>query len=73
MSFTYSNNQQIKAEYKELIKSKNITMKEVSERLGLTTPQQLNNKFNNKRLSFDDLKTFLDVIGCEYEISFKDK
>lgn len=48
-------------------------MKQVSKRLELSTPQQLNNKFNNKRLSFDDLKQFLDVVGCEFEISFKDK
>lgn len=73
MSFTYSDNQQLKSEFKELIKSKNITMKQVSKRLDLSTPQQLNNKFNNKRLSFDDLKQFLDVVGCEFEISFKDK
>lgn len=73
MSFTYSDNQQLKSEFKELIKSKNITMKQVSKRLELSTPQQLNNKFNNKRLSFDDLKQFLDVVGCEFEISFKDK
>lgn len=73
MSFVYSSNQQVKAEYKELLKSKNVTMKQASELLELSTPQQLNNKFNNKRLSFDDLNKFLDVIGCEFEISFKDK
>ena len=73
MSFTYSDNQQLKAEYKELIKSKNISLTEVSRRLGLSTPQQLNNKFNNKRISFDDFQKFLDVVGCDFEITFKDK
>lgn len=73
MSFVYSDTQQLKTEYKELLKSKNITMKQVSERLELSTPQQLNNKFNNKRLSFDDLQKFLDVIGCDLEIAFKEK
>lgn len=73
MSFAYSSNQQLKAAYKELAKSKNITMREVARRLGLSTPQQLNNKFNNKRISFDDMQKFLDVIGCSLEISFKDK
>lgn len=73
MSFVYSDTQQLKTEYKELLKSKNITMKQVSERLELSTPQQLNNKFNNKRLSFDDLQKFLDVIGYDFEITFKER
>lgn len=73
MSFIYSDTQQLKTEYKELLKSKNITMKQVSERLELSTPQQLNNKFNNKRLSFDDLQKFLDVVGYDFEITFKEK
>lgn len=73
MSFVYSNTQQLKTEYKELLKSKNITMKQVSERLELSTPQQLNNKFNNKRLSFDDLQKFLEVVDCDLEITFKEK
>lgn len=73
MTFTYSNNQQLKAEFKSLIKDKNLSMVEISKRLGLSTPQQLNNKLNNKRFSFDDLKQFLDVIDCEFEITFKNK
>ena len=73
MTFTYSDNQQLKTEFKNLIKEKNLSMVEISKRLGLSTPQQLNNKFNNKRLSFDDLKQFLDVIDCEFEVTFKNK
>lgn len=73
MTFTYSDNQQLKTEFKNLIKDKNLSMVEISKRLGLSTPQQLNNKLNNKRFSFDDLKQFLDVIDCEFEITFKNK
>ena len=73
MSFIYSDNRQLKAAYKELIKSKNKTMKDVSRELGLSTPQQLNNKFNNKRISFDDMQKFLDAVGCSLEISFREK
>lgn len=73
MSFIYSDAQQLKTEYKELLKSKNITMKQASERLGLSTPQQLNNKFNNKRLSFEDLQKFLDIVGYSFEITFIEK
>ena len=73
MTFTYSDNQQLKTEFKNLVKDKNLSMVEISKRLGLSTPQQLNNKLNNKRFSFDDLKQFLDVIDCEFEITFKNK
>ena len=36
-------------------------------------PQQLNNKFNNKRLSFSDLKELCDIIDTDIFIELKDK
>lgn len=35
------------------------------------TPQQLNNKFNNKKVSLSDLKDFLGIMGYDYEIIIK--
>ena len=72
IAFDYLDNAQVKQNFKQLLKVKGYTMKEVSEKLGLSTPQQLNNKFNNKRLSLDDLNEFLRAVGCTLEISFKD-
>lgn len=73
MTFDYTDNTQLKENYKVLLKSKGFTMKKTSELIGLSTPQQLNNKFNNKRLSLEDLATALDAVGCTLEISFKEK
>ena len=46
-------------------------MLEASKLLGLSTPQQLNNKFNNKKISLSDLKNFLSIMGYDYEITIK--
>ena len=48
-----------------------MTMTEASQLLGLSTPQQLNNKFNNKKVSLSDLKDFLGIMGYDYEIIIK--
>ena len=48
INFTYKDNKQLKEIYKELLKRNGMTMTEASQLLGLSTPQQLNNKFNNK-------------------------
>ena len=69
MTFDYTDNTQLKENYKVLLKSKGFTMKKASELIGLSTPQQL----NNKRLSLEDLATALDAVGCTLEISFKEK
>lgn len=56
---------------KELLKRNGMTMTEASQLLGLSTPQQLNNKFNNKKVSLSDLKDFLGIMGYDYEIIIK--
>ena len=48
INFSYEDNKQLKEIYKELLKKNGLTMLEASKLLGLSTPQQLNNKFNNK-------------------------
>lgn len=68
ISFTYSDSHQLKDVYKKLLKDQGLTMSEASKRLGLSTPQQLTNKFNKKGISLDELKELLSVAGCEYEI-----
>jgi hypothetical protein len=61
----------LKEIYKELLKRNGMTMTEASQLLGLSTPQQLNNKFNNKKVSLSDLKDFLGIMGYDYEIIIK--
>ena len=68
INFTYKDNKQLKEIYKELLKRNGMTMTEASQLLGLSTPQQLNNKFNNKKVSLSDLKDFLGIMGYDYEI-----
>lgn len=71
INFSYEDNKQLKEIYKELLKKNGLTMLEASKLLGLSTPQQLNNKFNNKKISLSDLKKFLSIIGYDYEITIK--
>lgn len=71
INFSYEDNEQLKEIYKELLKKNGLTMLEASKLLGLSTPQQLNNKFNNKKISLSDLKNFLSIMGYDYEITIK--
>ena len=71
INFSYEDNKQLKEIYKELLKKNGLTMLEASKLLGLSTPQQLNNKFNNKNISLSDLKKFLSIMGYDYEITIK--
>ena len=71
INFSYEDNKQLKEIYKELLKKNGLTMLEASKLLGLSTPQQLNNKFNNKKISLSDLKNFLSIMGYVYEITIK--
>ena len=71
IKFIYKNNQQLKEIYKEAVKEKNYTLKEISEKLAIA-PQQLNNKFNNKRFSFDDFNDLCNIIGKKIQIELID-
>ena len=53
--FIFSENEQIKKEFKKIVIDEGLTMVEVANRCNLI-PQQLNNKFNNNRIAFTDLK-----------------
>ena len=63
--------QAIKRNLQRTTKRNGMTMTEASQLLGLSTPQQLNNKFNNKKVSLSDLKDFLGIMGYDYEIIIK--
>ena len=67
--FIFSENEQIKKEFKKIVIDEGLTMVEVANRCDLI-PQQLNNKFNNNRIAFTDLKQFLNSIGYELQINF---
>lgn len=70
MSFIYSNNKQLKDEYRKLLIDKGLTMTDIATKLNIV-PQQLQNKFNNKRIAFSDLAEWLDLVGYELVIDFK--
>lgn len=72
MSFIYQDNKQLKTEYKKLLLDKGLTMSEIAIKLNIV-PQQLQNKFNNKRIAFSDLSQWLDLIDYELVIDFKPK
>ena len=72
MSFIYKNNKQIKEEYRKLLIDKGVTLTDISNKLDIL-PQQLNNQFNNKRLSFSDLSKWLNLVGYDLLIDFKPK
>ena len=70
--FIFSENEQIKKEFKKIVIDEGLTMAEIAKRCDLI-PQQLNNKFNNNRIAFTDLKQFLNSIDYELQIEFVKK
>lgn len=72
MKFIYTNNKELKKEFKKLVIDNNITMSEVAKRCDMI-PQQLNNRFGNNRLAFTDIKQYLDSIGYNLVIDFVPK
>lgn len=72
MSFIYKDNKQVRDEIKKMLIDKNISMVQVAGRLNIV-PQQLNNRFNNKRIALSDLQSWLDAVGCDLKITFVDR
>ena len=64
MAFIYQNNKQVKDEFRKMLIDKDVTMSQVAERLEII-PQQLNNRFNNKRISLSDLQAWLNTVIWE--------
>ena len=67
--FIFSDNEQLKKEFKKIVIDEGLSMVEISKRLDIL-PQQLNNKFNNSRISFNDLKMFLNACGYDLQVDF---
>ena len=55
---------------KALLKMHNKKNTELTEYLGLSTPQALNNKFHRESISADDLIKISAFLGCELAVSF---
>ena len=72
MAFIYQNNKQVKDEFRKMLIDKDVTMSQVAERLDII-PQQLNNRFNNKRISLSDLQSWLNTVNCDLKITFVDR
>ena len=70
--FIFSDNEQLKKEFKKIVIDENLTMQEVAKRCDLS-PQILQNRFSNSRVALTDLKKFLDAIGYELQIDFVKK
>jgi len=65
VGFIYTDNKQVKNEFKKLVIDNNSTMVEVATKCGIV-PQQ----FNNSRIAFSDLKEWCNVLGYEIKIEF---
>lgn len=72
MSFVYHTNKQLKDEYRKLLIDNGLTMTDIANKLDIV-PQQLQNKFNNKRIAFSDLSEWLNIVGYELVVDFKPK
>ena len=72
MSFIYTDNKQVKNEFKKKVIDQNTTMTAVAQKCGMI-PQQLNNRFRNDRLALSDLKEWCKAMNCELVIDFVPK
>lgn len=65
----YTSKEQLIIEFKKLLLEKQISQKEVAERLGIT-PQSFTKIINKQNFSFDDMKKLLNAIGYDMEVTF---
>ena len=69
MAFIYTDNKQVKNEFKKKVIDQNMTMSAIAKNCDIT-PQILNNRFNNSRLALSDLKEWCNAMGCDLVIDF---
>ena len=62
MSIVYENNQQIVIEIKKLMLEKQISQREIAEKLGIK-PQGLTKLLTKKNFGFEDAEKILSAIG----------
>ena len=70
MSVQYKNNEQIIIEIKKLMLEKQISQREIAERLNIK-PQGLTKLFNKKNFGFEDAQKILSAIGYDLIIDFQ--
>lgn len=70
MSVQYKNNEQIIIEIKKLMLEKQISQREIAERLNIK-PQGLTKLFNKKNFGFEDAQKILSAIGYDLIINFQ--
>lgn len=68
--FKYTDNKEVKKEFKKIVLNENETMTSTAIKCGLI-PQQLNNRFNNDRIGLNDLSEWLNALGYDLYIDFK--
>lgn len=70
MSVQYKNNEQIVIEIKKLMLEKQISQREIAERLNIK-PQGLTKLLNKKKFGFEDAQKILSAIGYDLIIDFQ--
>lgn len=70
MSVQYKNNEQVIIEIKKLMLEKQISQREIAERLNIK-PQGLTKLFNKKNFGFEDAQKILSAIGYDLIINFQ--
>ena len=69
MSIVYENNQQIVIEIKKLMLEKQISQREIAEKLGIK-PQGLTKLLTKKNFGFEDAEKILSAIGYKLTLDF---
>ena len=69
MSIVYENNQQIVIEIKKLMLEKQISQREIAEKLGIK-PQGLTKLLTKKNFGFEDAEKILSSIGYKLILDF---
>ena len=62
----------VSEKFKILLGRKNLTIKDIADKLG-TSRQNLSNKFSRDNFSEKDIRQIAEVLNCDYEIKFKMK
>ena len=70
MSVQYKNNEQVIIEIKKLMLEKQISQREIAERLNIK-PQGLTKLLNKKNFGFEDAQKILSAIGYDLIINFQ--
>ena len=72
MSIIYKNNQQIVIEIKKLMLEKQVSQREIAERLNIK-PQGLTKLLSKKNFGFEDAEKVLSALGYNLVLDFSEK